>query len=260
MVEKNNLSALPAVVNGRGFFLKFDREELTQAEYKETVSRSHSFPNKTEDAKNVQRKALKPKVLANVDARNGKEVTVHKEEKKPLLLSENRKNSQEAFHLQGLEEETSRRANPLDDVPLPSKVEVRHEVTRGESHTPKPATDASRSQLTYWGFEQGSDSREGNSNFRQESTHQNFQKHLPVHTFSIDLRNFSLKAGFTRNALNLSINFLSEQGVTPSLIEEIESVIRSSGIALGRIQLKVKGKTVYSSNVKKEEVSLELRV
>ncbi|WP_165863694.1 hypothetical protein [Phorcysia thermohydrogeniphila] len=237
------------------------RSTLTKSEEIITATKVLSVSKKEESPKHLPNGVSKSKSVAGVELHQSKEGVVRKEKKHDILLSESRRDFQGVSQLQGVGDGAPHSIHSVDDVPLPSNGEVRHEIAKGENVSSRPATaETGRLQLTYWGFEQSSDSHEGSDNFHQESGRQNIQKQFPAYTFSLDLKNFSFRAGFTRNALSLSINFLNEQGVTPSLIEEIESVIRSSGIAFGRIQLKVKGKTVYSSSVKKEEVSLELRV
>ena len=236
-------------------------DETGESAFTKSEKKALSVLKKEKSSKNLLNGVLKSKSITGVELHKGKEGVVHKEKKHVILLDESRRNFQGISQLQDGGDGAPRSSQSVDDVPLPSNQEARHEIAKGENVSSRPATaETDKFQLAYWRFEQSSDSHEGSDNFHQESGRQNVQRHFPTYTFSLDLKNFSFKAGFTRNALSLSINFLSGQGITPSLIEEIESVVRSSGIAFGRIQLKVKGKTVYSSNVKKEEVSLELRV
>jgi len=236
------------------------RLTLTKPERSVTSAGIPSISKREELLKRLPDGVSESKSVKGVELHKSKGGVVRKERKHDILLSESRRDFRGVSQLQGVGDGAPSKVQSMNDVSLPSNQEVRHEIAKGESVSPRPATAETGKLLTYYGFEQSSKNHEGSDNFHQESGHQNIQKQVPTYTFSLDLKNFSFRAGFTRNALSLSINFLNEHGITPSLIEEIESVIRSSGIAFGRIQLKVKGRTVYSSSVKKDEVSLELRV
>ncbi len=78
-------------------------------------------------------------------------------------------------------------------------------------------------------------------------------------SFEFNAKEFSVKALMNSKFLNLNLNFSSEIFVDPRFLREIESVV-SSAFPLGKITFKVKGKTVYSTRLKKEEKAFSLRV
>jgi len=247
--------SLPAdkAVEEKPTFHETESLQVPKKELKKLAGTSLSKVTKAKSVSKVVGDRNFPKIR-RIEARKGEERRVPLKEIEEIDV-------QQVLKPTEIGEEMSLHIRRAEDPPLNSDQRVHREVTKGDSVHFKPVTvEVGRSKLTDSGFEQSGGNRGDGSNFRQDSDHQSVHKPFTTYTLSLDLKGFSFKAGFARNTLSLSINFLNGQGITSSLIEEIETVIRSSGIALGKIQLKVKGRTVYSSKVKKEVASLELRV
>ncbi len=77
--------------------------------------------------------------------------------------------------------------------------------------------------------------------------------------FEFNTKDFSIKALMNTRFLTMNLNFSSDIFADPKLLKEIEAIV-SSVFPSGKVSLKVKGKTIYSSRFKREEEALSLRV
>ncbi|MEO2068750.1 MAG: hypothetical protein ABGX27_04485 [Desulfurobacteriaceae bacterium] len=118
-------------------------------------------------------------------------------------------------------------------------------------------TELPQSQSFSDQYNQGS---EGSGNFSNGSETSNFSKGDTFSHFKLDFQELSLRAKVFNETFNLSIDFHESIKIDSGLIEEIKSIIESSGLTPGKIKLRVKGKTYFEERKENSEGSLVLRV
>ncbi|ADY73863.1 hypothetical protein Dester_1227 [Desulfurobacterium thermolithotrophum DSM 11699] len=205
--------------------------------------------------KNItRRKESFPKIFKKLSILNNKLLTKEKEKEIESSIKINNSGT-ELFHILNKDNRESKREDLSfqnfslqDDSHIDKKQTIKHSTTH---FIPSSSTENESS------MDRNQAEQENFSKFYSENN-QNFLKDINSQ-FRLTLRDFSLNANLHKNTINISLNFLNDLNIDSSFIEEIQNIIKSSGLNPGKIKLKVKGKFVYEGRNEKTS-ALDVRV
>nr|WP_163328085.1 hypothetical protein [Desulfurobacterium thermolithotrophum] len=207
-------------------------------------------------SKNItKRKESSSKIFKKLSILNDKFLTKEKEKEIESSIKINNSGT-ELLHVLNKDNRESKREDHLlqnfplqDDSHIDKKQTIKHSTIHFiPSSSTENESSMDRNQAEQENFDRSYS--ENNQNFLKDINSQ----------FRLTLRDFSLNANLHKNTINISLNFLNDLNIDSSFIEEIQNIIKSSGLNPGKIKLKVKGKFVYSERRNEKTSDLDVRV